>query len=177
LVVESLPERLELKAELLGELGRLHPEALLATSGAETSPTALGEATGASARMLCMHFLGPPLLVPVVELLAGADTPPRLVQRLAQLLKAIGKHPLILGREAPGLVGERLRLALLRECQSLVSSGVATPEQIDELVRDGLARQWRHVGPLEAAEATGPAADRLVAGLAAELRAERVANR
>jgi 3-hydroxyacyl-CoA dehydrogenase len=158
LIVESLPERLEVKAELLGELGRHHPEALLASSGALVSPTVLGEAAGAGERMLCAHYTGPPLVTSLVELLAARDTPPRLLQRLVQLLTAIGKHPVVLGREAPGLLGERLRLALLRECLSLVRRGVATHEQVDRAVREGLAREWRLAGPLEEAAIAGPEA-------------------
>ncbi len=147
LALEALPEDAALKAESLGELARLHPEALLATTSTTAGVTSLGEAAGAADRMICIGYGPAPLLTPLVELLAAAATPPRLLQRVAQLLKAIGKRPVVLAREAPGLVGDRLRLTLLRECVSLVARGVATPEQVDEIVREGVARGWRHGGP------------------------------
>ncbi|MHB8531087.1 MAG: 3-hydroxyacyl-CoA dehydrogenase NAD-binding domain-containing protein [Solirubrobacteraceae bacterium] len=180
LVLEALPEEAGLKADSLYHLARLHPEALVATTSTTVGVTSLGEAAGAAERMLCLGYGPAPLLTPTVELIAAATTPPRLVQRVSQLLRAIGKRPVVLAREAPGLVGERLRLALLRESLSLVARGVATPEQVDEIVRELLARGWRHGGPFaEAAlEQTGTieaAAAAVLPTLAAEQGAEGLA--
>ena len=148
-IVESLPESLELKAEVLGELCARHPEAILATNTSSIAITALGEATGAAERIVGTHYWNPPLLMPLVEVVGGERTPVDLRERVAGLLRGIGKRPVILEHEVPGLLWNRLQMAVLRESLWLVQQGVATPEAIDEVMRDGLARRWRLTGPFE----------------------------
>jgi 3-hydroxyacyl-CoA dehydrogenase len=151
LIVEALPAPLDVKAAALAALAAAHPEALVATTGEAISVTALGEAAGAGERMLAMGYGDPPLLTPLVELLAARDTPPRLLDRVSQLLRAIGKRPVTLRREVPGMLAARLEVAMLSACLWLLDHGVADAEQIDEVVRDGLARAWSVVGPLQGA--------------------------
>jgi 3-hydroxybutyryl-CoA dehydrogenase len=149
LIVESLPESLELKAAVLGELCARHPDAILATNTSSIAISALGEAAGAAERIVGTHYWNPPLLMPLVEVVAGDRTPVELRERVALLLEGIGKRPVILDHEVPGLLWNRLQLAVLREVLWLVEHGVATPQAIDEVMRDGLARRWRLTGPFE----------------------------
>jgi 3-hydroxybutyryl-CoA dehydrogenase len=149
LIVESLPEQLALKADVLGPLAARHPQAILASNTSSISLRALGEAAGVAERIVGTHYWNPPLLMPLVEVLAGERTPLQLRDRVVHLLRAIGKRPVVLEREADGLLWNRLQLAVLRECEWLVEHGVATPETIDEVMRDGLARRWRLTGPFE----------------------------
>jgi 3-hydroxybutyryl-CoA dehydrogenase len=148
-IVESLPEDLELKADVLRPLVAAHPDATLATNTSSISISALGEAAGAPERIVGTHYWNPPLLMPLVEMVAGERTPAALRDRLAELLRAIGKRPVLLEREVPGLLWNRLQLAVLRECLWLVEHGIASPATIDEVMRDGLARRWRLTGPFE----------------------------
>jgi 3-hydroxybutyryl-CoA dehydrogenase len=149
MIVESLPEDLELKVAALGELAALHPAALIASNTSSISITALGDAAGVGERIVGTHYWNPPLLMPLVEVVGAERTPAALVARVAQLLRAIGKRPVTLQREVPGLLWNRLQLAVLRECLWLVEEGIARPETIDEVMRDGLARRWRLTGPFE----------------------------
>lgn len=149
LIVESLPEQLELKAEVLGELARHHPAAVVASNTSSISITALGEAAGVGERILGTHYWNPPLLMPLVEVVPGDRTPEPLRARIAGVLRSIGKRPVMLEHEVPGLLWNRLQLAVLRECLWLVEHGVATPATLDEVMRDGLARRWRLTGPFE----------------------------
>jgi 3-hydroxybutyryl-CoA dehydrogenase len=149
LIVESLPEDLELKAAVLGPLAARHPDAILATNTSSISIGALGRAAGVSERIVGTHYWNPPLLMPLVEVVAGECTPLALRERVEALLRAIGKRPVVLEREVDGLLWNRLQLAVLREALWLVEHGVATPETIDEVMRDGLARRWRLTGPFE----------------------------
>jgi 3-hydroxybutyryl-CoA dehydrogenase len=149
LIVESLPEDLSLKADVLGELCARHPRAIVASNTSSISITALGEAAGVAERILGTHYWNPPLLMPLVEVLAGERTADGLLERTVRLLRAIGKRPVVLEREATGLLWNRLQLAVLRECLWLVEHGIASPETIDEVMRDGLARRWRLTGPFE----------------------------
>ncbi|HEX3909218.1 MAG TPA: 3-hydroxyacyl-CoA dehydrogenase family protein [Solirubrobacteraceae bacterium] len=149
LIVESLPEDLALKGEVLAPLAAGHPEAIIATNTSSISIGALGRAAGVAERILGTHYWNPPLLMPLVEVLAGEDTPRSLRDRVVALLRSIGKRPVVLEAEADGLLWNRLQLAVLRECLWLVEHGIATPETIDEVMRDGLARRWRLTGPFE----------------------------
>ncbi|HEY3182950.1 MAG TPA: 3-hydroxyacyl-CoA dehydrogenase family protein [Gaiellaceae bacterium] len=150
LAVESLPEDLELKAALLGSLALASPEAILATNTSSISITALGAAVGAPERVVGTHYLAPPLLMPPVEVVAGERTDPAVVDRMRTTLVALGKRPVAVQRDVPGFVWNRLQFALVRECVWLVEQGVASAETIDEVMRAGLARRWRHVGPFRA---------------------------
>jgi len=149
LIVESLPEDLALKAAALAPLAERHPDAILATNTSSISIGALGEAAGIAGRIVGTHYWNPPLLMPLVEVVAGAQTPVALCERVAELLRAIGKRPVVLEREVDGLLWNRLQLAVLRESLWLVEQGIATPGTIDEVMRDGLARRWRLTGPFE----------------------------
>jgi 3-hydroxybutyryl-CoA dehydrogenase len=149
LIVESLPEDLSLKSEVLGELAARYPQATIASNTSSLSISALGEAAGVGERIVGTHYWNPPLLMPLVETIAGPHTPRELLVVVLELLRAIGKRPIVLEREATGLLWNRLQLAVLRECEWLVEHGVATPQTIDEVMRDGLARRWRLTGPFE----------------------------
>jgi 3-hydroxyacyl-CoA dehydrogenase len=150
LLVESLPEDLELKASVLREAlaGARHP--VVATNTSSLSITAIGEAIGAPERTLGTHYLNPPLLMPTVEVIAGERTAPETVSLVQETLVALGKLPVLVGRDVPGFVWTRLQFALVRECAWLVEHGVASPEDVDTVMREGLARRWRRVGPLRA---------------------------
>jgi 3-hydroxybutyryl-CoA dehydrogenase len=149
LIVESLPEDLSLKADVLGEVAARYPRATIASNTSSLSISALGEAAGVGERIVGTHYWNPPLLMPLVETIAGPHTPRELLVAVLELLRAIGKRPIVLEREATGLLWNRLQLAVLRECEWLVEHGVATPQTIDEVMRDGLARRWRLTGPFE----------------------------
>jgi 3-hydroxyacyl-CoA dehydrogenase len=157
LILETLPERLQTKAEAIAPLAAAHPEALIVSTSETLSVTAIAEAAGVTERMIATRYGEPPLLSPLVELLAARDTPPRLLDRVSQLLRAIGKRPVTLRREVPGMLAGRLEVAILRECAWLLESGVADAEEIDAVVRDGLARGWAVAGPLQSAGLRGDA--------------------
>ena len=149
LIVESLPEDLELKASVLGPIAGRHPGATVATNTSSISIGALGEAAAIAERIVGTHYWNPPLLMPLVEIVAGPETPLALRDRTIELLRAIGKRPVVLEREVDGLLWNRLQLAVLRESLWLVEQGIATPETVDQVMRDGLARRWRLTGPFE----------------------------
>jgi len=145
LVVESLPEDLELKVELLRPLADASPEAIVATNTSSLSVGELGERLGADGRTLGTHYWNPPLLMPLVEVVIAEETSPAVLDRVVDTLRALGKRPVVC-RDVPGFVWNRLQTAVLREAVWLCEQGVATPETVDEVLTQGLARRWRHVG-------------------------------
>jgi 3-hydroxybutyryl-CoA dehydrogenase len=149
LLVESLPEDLAIKLDALGPYAARWPQTTVATNTSSISISELGAAADVAERIVGTHYWNPPLLMPLVETIAGERTPRARLDAAIGLLQAIGKRPVVLQREAPGLLWNRLQLAVLRECLWLVEHGVATPEAIDEVMRDGLARRWRLTGPFE----------------------------
>lgn len=147
LAVESLPEDLELKADMLRTVALSSPGAILASNTSSFSITALGTAVGTPERVVGTHYLNPPLLMPPVEVIAGERTDPGVVDTMRTTLAALGKLPVAVERDVPGFVWNRLQFALVRECVWLVENGVASAETVDEVMRSGLARRWRYVGP------------------------------
>lgn len=157
LVVESLPEDRMVKVGPIREAAERWPDATVATNTSSIGISELGRLAGVSDRIVATHYWNPPLLMPLVELLGGDRTPADLVEQVAATLSDLGKRPVLLRAEVPGMLWNRLQLAMLRECLWLVQHDVATPEQIDEVVRDGLARRWRLLGPFETVSLGGAA--------------------
>ena len=157
LVVESLPEDRMVKVGPIREAAERWPDATVATNTSSIGISELGRLAGVSERIVATHYWNPPLLMPLVELLGGDRTPADLVEQVAATLSDLGKRPVLLRAEVPGMLWNRLQLAMLRECLWLVQHDVATPEQIDEVVRDGLARRWRLLGPFETVSLGGAA--------------------
>jgi 3-hydroxybutyryl-CoA dehydrogenase len=150
LIVESLPESLELKASVVRGALAGASGAVIATNTSSLSISALGDAVGAPERTIGTHYLNPPLLMPLVEVVPGARTAPEIVELVRTTLLSLGKLPILVRRDVPGFIWNRLQFALVRECAWLVDNGVASREDVDAVVRQGLARRWRHVGPLRA---------------------------
>jgi 3-hydroxybutyryl-CoA dehydrogenase len=157
LVVESLVEDRTVKREWLVAAAAWRRDATLATNSSSIPVGELAALSGTGPRLLATHYWNPPLLMPLVEVLGGEAVEPARVDRVCELLRAIGKRPVRLEHEAPGLLWNRIQLAVLREALWLVEHGVATPEVIDEVMRDGLARRWRLTGPFETVSLGGAA--------------------
>jgi 3-hydroxybutyryl-CoA dehydrogenase len=155
LVVESIEERLESKVALLAPLATIWPETIFATNTSSIEIGAIGTAIGAPDRTIGTHYWNPPLLMPLVELTPGPGTDPEVVDRMRSQLLSMGKRPVLLRKDVPGFLWNRLQFALLRETLWLVDNGVANPEDVDEVIRDGLARRWQLLGPFESAALGG----------------------
>ncbi len=148
LVVESLPENLELKSRVLKTALAAAPDAVVATNTSSLSIALIGEEVGRPERTIGTHYLNPPLLMPTVEVIPGERTGAETLSFARDTLAALGKLPVVVRRDVAGFVWNRLQFALVRECVWLVQNGVASPEDVDTVVRDGLARRWRQAGPL-----------------------------
>lgn len=149
-VVESLPEIFEVKVEKLGAAAAVAPSALLASNTSSLRISDIGREIGAADRTVGTHYWNPPLLMPLVEIVAGDDTSPERVRFASDLVRSLGKTAVVVKSDIPGFIWNRLQFAVVREAASLVTSGAVAPEDLDQIVRDGLARRWRHVGPLRA---------------------------
>lgn len=152
-VQECAPERLELKQELFRELDTLAPaDATLASSSSALTISEIAAELPGRARCLVAHPGNPPYLLPVVELVPAEFTDPAVVEGTAALLASAGMSPVLVRREIEGFVFNRLQGALLREAYCLVRDGVASVEDVERVVRDGLGRRWSVIGPFETVE-------------------------
>lgn len=149
LAVESVPEDLALKGLLLRRVAAASPQAVLATNTSSLRVTAIGEAAGAPERTVATHYWNPPLLMPLVEIVGGERTSPDVVAFARDTVASLGKRPIVVDRDVPGFIWNRLQYALVREIGWIVSNGVAAPDVVDTVVRDGLARRYRYIGPFE----------------------------
>ena len=150
LIQECAPERVELKEMLFAELDVIAPaDAILASaSSALTTSSFVGNLSGRH-RCLVAHPGNPPYLIPVIELVPAPFTASGVVERALSLYQNCGLKPIVVRKELEGFVFNRLQGALLREAYCLVRDGVATVDEIDTVVRDGLGLRWSVIGPFE----------------------------
>ncbi len=148
LVQECVVERLDVKRAVFA-LAEAHApaDALLATSSSGLSITAIQEGLVRPERSLAAHPYNPPHLVPVVELAPGERTAPGTLDRAEAFYRSVGKEPVVLRRDLPGYIGNRLSAALWREAVALVLAGDASVDDVDRTVRFGPGLRWAAMGP------------------------------
>lgn len=152
-VQECAPEVLALKIELFAELDRLAPmSAVLASASSFIAASAFAGDLAGRHRILVAHPGNPPFLIRVVEIVPAPFTDPASVQAATALLQSCGMEPVLVRKEVEGFVFNRLQGALLREAYCLVRDGVASVEDVDRIVRDGLGLRWSVIGPFETAD-------------------------
>jgi 3-hydroxybutyryl-CoA dehydrogenase len=155
LVIEAVTQHVPLKLEIFERLDRIcAPPAVIGTSSGQPV-SELVERTRHRGRMLATHFWYPPQLIPLVEVCAGPETDADVVPWTCEALRAAGKQPVVIDREVPGFIGNRLQFALLREAWSLWAAGAASAEAIDTVVRTSFGRRLAVTGPLESADVGG----------------------
>lgn len=156
IVVEAIPEHLELKRELYDRLEvLLAPDALIASNTSGLLPDALCARMTGKARFLNAHFWNPPHLLPLVEVVPGACTSQDAVDRMLAALHAIAAEPVVLKAAIPGFIGNRIQFAVLREALHIVRSGAADPDTVDAVMKASLGRRYAIAGPFESADQGG----------------------
>jgi 3-hydroxybutyryl-CoA dehydrogenase len=156
IVVESLPEVLDVKQAQLSEAQKASPNAILCTN---TSSLLIGDIAAAltdPGQLVGTHYLNPPAAFPVVELIAGPQTSSTVYSTIETVLRAMSQTPIRVRKDASGFVINRLQFAFLREAVALVDQGIVSAEDLDIVVRDGLARRWSQAGPFTVVAMGGP---------------------
>lgn len=156
LVIEAVSEDLALKQRLFRELDQLSPpHAILASNTSSLMPSLLAEVTRRPEQVIVTHYWNPAHLIPLVELVPSPTTSAETVETLQALYLEIGKKPAVVRKECLGFIGNRLQFAMLREAMSLIESGVATPEDIDTVVRYSFGRRLPVTGLFRTADLAG----------------------
>jgi len=156
MVQENATENEALKIELLATLDRAaRPDVVIASSTSGLLPSAIARGMKHPERFLVAHPFNPPYLIPLVEILGGRKTSPKALDWAMQFYAHVGKKPLLLHKEVPGFLANRLQDAIWAECVHLIANGVATPEQIDFSIAHGPGLRWAAMGPCLTYHLTG----------------------
>lgn len=156
-VQENSPEVAETKTALFSQFDALAPpDAAIASSTSAILPSVFTAHVRQRERCLVVHPLNPPHLIPAVEVVPAPWTSQETLERTRALMLAIGQRPIMMRREIDGFLMNRLQGALLEECFRLVDAGLASVEDVDVGVRDGLALRWSFMGPFETIDLNAP---------------------
>lgn len=150
LVVESVPERLELKHRTLVAIdAATEATTIIASSTSGFRPSVLAEPLGKPERLIVAHPFNPVYLLPLVELVGGTATAGDVIDRARSIYQSIGMHPLHVRAEIDAHIADRLLEAVWREALWLVNDGIATTEEIDDAIRYGFGLRWAQMGLFE----------------------------
>ena len=155
-VIEAVSETLAAKHEVLGAVeGVVAPSALLATNTSGLRVTDIAAPLRHRDRVVALHFWNPAHLMPIVEVAGGEHAAADRVAEATELVRAIGKVPVVLHHEVLGFLGTRMQQAVVREAIGLLDAGVASAADIDLAVRTSFGIRFPAIGPLESADLSG----------------------
>ena len=156
LLLEAIPERLELKQQVLGEIeGLLSDEAIIASNTSGIPITKIAANLAHPERVIGWHWSNPPHLIPMNEVINGERTAPAVTAAIEELTRRIGYHPVTLKKEVPGFVENRVLYAIMRECLALVDEGVIDVEGLDLAVKWGIGYKLAVVPPIQLLDMAG----------------------
>ena len=143
-----MTERYDVKKNVLRQIDRAaEPEAILASSSSGLLISELQTVMERPGRSLIAHPFNPPHLIPLVELVPGKQTAPKVLAEAKTLFESLGKVPVVLNKEVPGHIANRLQAAVWREAIDLVLKGVASVADVDKAMASGPGIRWAILGP------------------------------
>lgn len=155
-VIEAVPESLDLKQKLFIEVEAAAPASALLASNTSAIPiTSIMSVLQDRRRGMGAHWWNPPHLIPLVEVVQGRDTGEAEIAAMMALLSSIGKTPVHVRKDVPGFIGNRLQHAMWREAIALVQGGICDAETVDTVVKASFGRRLSVLGPLENADLVG----------------------
>ena len=156
LIVESVPERLDIKQAVYAEIEvTANPEALVASSTSGIMPSDLQDKMQYPERLLVAHPFNPVYLLPLVELVGGAKTSMQTIARARDIYHSVGMHPLHVKKEIEAFIADRLLEAIWRESLWLVKDGIATTQDVDDAVRYGFGLRYAQMGVFDTYRVAG----------------------
>ncbi len=156
IIIEAASEKLPLKQKIFSEIeDYVGPETLLCTNTSAISVSQIAEPLKRKERLVGTHFWNPPHIVPCVEVIRSSYTSDEVFETVYDFMKKAGKKPVKVLKDVPGFLGNRMQHALWREATSLVQAGIASPEDIDAVVKFGFGLRMPFLGPLETADLAG----------------------
>jgi 3-hydroxybutyryl-CoA dehydrogenase len=155
-VIEAIVENMSVKLDFWKEVSRLAPSgAVLTTNTSGLSITKISTAVRLPERFCGMHWVNPPHIVPLVEIIQGKDTAEETVEIVRNAALSVHKHPVIVRGDPSGFLLNRLQFAVLREALHIVEKGYASVEDVDNVMKYGLGMRYACIGPFETADLGG----------------------
>jgi 3-hydroxyacyl-CoA dehydrogenase len=157
IVLETISEDLAAKRDLFESLAPAAPaDAVLASNTSSLSIDAIADAVPDDAdRVAGCHWWFPPYLLTPVEVVRGTDTADETMARLEAFVERVDRDPILVERDVPGFVWNRVQFAVVRECLHIVEAGVASVEDVNRAIRDGYATRTAAIGPFETMDIAG----------------------
>lgn len=156
LVIENVPENISIKADVYRAIdGLISADTIVASDTSGIPITKLQAHISHPERMVGMHWSNPPHIIPMIEVIAGENTAPQTVAVIRDLIRSIGLLPVVVKKDVPGFVENRVLYALLREAVDLVERGVIDPEDLDTCVSWGIGYKIAVIGPMALLDMAG----------------------
>jgi 3-hydroxybutyryl-CoA dehydrogenase len=156
LVIESAPENMDFKQKLFAHMDAIaKPRAVLASNTSGLSIAAIASRCQHPERVLTTHFWNPPHLMPLVEIVKGEKTSAEVAIAIRELLAHCGKTVVMVKKDRPGQLGNRLQMALVREAVNIVAEGIADVEDVDMAARTGFGLRLPVFGIFEQQDMAG----------------------
>lgn len=155
LVIEAIPEQIDLKKKVLAQIEAVvAPEAIIATNTSGIPISDMAVSMSNPERFIGMHWSNPPHLIPMIEIIKGAQTDDAVQQQLVEIVKSFG-YEAVVEKEIAGFVENRVLYAVLRECMALLEEGIATQEDLDTCVKWGVGYKLAVIGPMRLVDMAG----------------------
>lgn len=156
LIIEAIVEIMEVKQDFWQEVEAIATKnAIFATNTSGLSVNGISEKVKNKNRFVGTHFWNPPHIIPLVELIRGESTDDKTIDTLMDLVESIDKVPVVVQKDAPGFIGNRLQFAVFREALNIAEEGIASFEDIDKAMKYGPGFRYPIIGPLETADLGG----------------------
>ncbi len=156
LIVESVPERLDIKQSVYADIEQYaESDAIIASSTSGIMPSDLQAKLTNPERLLVAHPFNPVYLLPLVELVGGSKTSADTISRAREIYTSIGMHPLHVKKEIEAFIADRLLEAIWRESLWMVKDGIATTQDVDDAVRYGFGLRYAQMGVFDTYRVAG----------------------
>jgi 5-formyl-3-hydroxy-2-methylpyridine 4-carboxylic acid 5-dehydrogenase len=156
LVVETVPEDLDLKIKLFREIeAHVTDECILASDTSGIPITRIQSGCRIPSRVIGMHWSNPPHIIPMIEVIAGEKTAPQVLGAMLETVRGTGHLPIVIRKDIAGFVENRVLYAIMRECLDLVEQGVIEPQDLDACVSWGIGYKLAVVGPMALLDMAG----------------------
>lgn len=172
-VIEAVFENLQIKQDLFEKLDKMLPvEVPILSNTSGLRITDIAAKVAHPERTLTTHFWLPAILIPLVEVVIGDKSLPELAEKVSEMLRGWGKAPVIVRKDLPGQLANRILQAIIRESVNIVEMGLASAEDVDTAIQMGMALRFPVWGPLTHVDAVGfdicgPVQDTVLPGISA----------
>jgi 3-hydroxyacyl-CoA dehydrogenase len=154
--IECIVENLQLKQDYFKKLDELcDPDVILCTNTSAISITEIAMKAVHKERIIGTHFWNPPFLIPLVEVVRTVDIKDEVAEKTCDTLRRAGKKPIVVKKDVPGFIANRMQNALGREAVSIIENGIADPKDVDDAVKYSFGMRLGAIGPIEQIDSIG----------------------